>query len=69
MKTLLNHIAAKKVAKHVNRSKVVEIGTFLVSEGYTRDKLVFTKGRHQFVVSGHGNRWTVSHRKTMEVTA
>ena len=69
MKAILKHIALKKIAKHVNRSTCIALGEFLLSEGYTKDRGLLTKGRHQFVFAGKGNRYVVSYRKLEEVTA
>jgi predicted Ser/Thr protein kinase len=63
MKAFLHHIVTKNITKHVNRSKVVEIADFLKAEGYIRDGLMLTKGRHKFVFRGRRDRWTVSYCK------
>ena len=68
MKAILNHIAIKKVAKHVNRTTATSLGEFLLSEGYVKTGRLLTKDRHQFVFNGHGDRWVVSHRKVDDFT-
>ena len=68
MKAILNHIAIKKVAKHVNRNTATQLGEFLLSEGYVKTGRLVTKDHHQFVFEGYGERWVVSYRKVDDFT-
>lgn len=69
MKAMLNHVAIQKVAKHINANTAKQLEEFLLAEGYIKAEGLFTKGHHQFVLSGGGHHWVISHRKVMEAVS